>query len=98
MLGERSYSGPPLDLREQYITERPELDDDVDEDSEDTFQNELEDDQDDVDAVTIYATDPEPPGRERTENVPIPGSEPEQSPWIDPEDTEQSSLDDWGAR
>ena len=52
----RSYDGPPLDLRYQYITERPELD------GEDGL---------------VYATEPEPPGRETTENVPVPVERPE---------------------
>lgn len=88
-MAERRYSGPPLDLREQYITERPELDDRDDDDEENQ--------DDDVDVETVYVTDPEPPGEERTENVPVPEYGREESPWIEPADTEQSTFDDWEA-
>lgn len=73
MIGSRDYSGGALDGTYQYITERPEL------------EKEVED--------VVYATDPDPQGKETTENVPVP----EESDEPDRPDVEgQSTLEDWG--
>lgn len=56
MSSKSSYDGPALDGTIQYISERPELDQ----------EDEL-----------VYATEPEPPGRESAENVPVPVERPE---------------------
>ena len=68
-MSRRSYKGDALDGTVQYITERPELDDQADD--------------------VVYATEPEPAGEERTENVPTLEVE-------RPESAGQSTLDDWG--
>lgn len=79
MTGKRSYEGPALDGTVQYITERPELDED-----DDALEGEDK---------LVYATEPEPEGRETTENVPIPTSPPK------PVDEDgQTSLEDWTRR
>lgn len=70
-----SYEGPEegLDVSWQYWHERPAAqDDDVEEDCPET----------------VYATPPEPPGEERTENVPIPDGG-------DSDREGQSTIDDW---
>jgi len=77
-----SYSGSPLDCTYQYITERPALQDD-DDDDVDELDHEAED--------VVYATDPEPTGELRSENVPVPET-PTETPDVDG----QSTLDDWG--
>lgn len=40
---------------------------------------------------TVYATDPEPAGEERTENVPVPDG----GPSVPADATGQTTLDDW---
>lgn len=60
---DRSYEGDPLDGTVQYITERPELDE-----NDDALEGEDE---------LVYATEPEPEGQETTENVPVPTVRPE---------------------
>lgn len=60
----RSYDGPPIDARYQWISERPELDDRDDDEDYDELDREAED--------VVYVTPPEPAGEEIVENVPIP--------------------------
>lgn len=70
----------------QSITEAPywNNDDDPDDSSDESAD-------DDGTAEIVYVTPREPPGEERTENVPVPdGSDPER-----PDCEGQSTLDDW---
>lgn len=69
----RSYDGPALDATYQYITERPELEDEAED--------------------VVYVTNPEPQGKETTENVP----ELDETGEVDRPDVEgQTTLEDWG--
>lgn len=69
----RSYSGPAIDATYQYITERPELEEQAER--------------------TVYATDPDQAGEDRTENIPrIDNPEPVERPDVDG----QSTWADWG--
>lgn len=81
-MSNRSYSGPPLDLRYQYITERPELRD--------------REDDDEVESETVYATDPEPAGTERVENVPLSRDHQPDRPEPADDADGQTTLADWG--
>lgn len=84
-MSQRSYSGPALDATYQHITERPVKRTDGGDD-EDMAALEGEDE-------LVYATDPQEPGEERTEGVPLPIEPPE------PVDEDgQTRLEDWDWR
>lgn len=92
-MSKRAYDGPALDLSYQHITERPALRSDGGESSASTeSHSDGGDDQDDVtlegEEDVVYATDPEPEGEERTENVPLPGPK-------RPDTEGQSTLEEW---